>query len=110
MKFFISEAKDAVEAESVYEGIRKFHTEQVGASLSARRMYSVHGTHNRKRFTATVGQTFERLHEPVIAILLDDFVATGEIRQISHDTAIRCADQRTLARFDSIEDFDPPTP
>jgi hypothetical protein len=36
-KFFIPDAKDAAEAESVYEGIRKFHIEQMGASLSARR-------------------------------------------------------------------------
>jgi hypothetical protein len=44
-KFFIPDAKDAAEAESVYEGIRKFHIEQMGASLSARRIYSVRGTH-----------------------------------------------------------------
>jgi hypothetical protein len=72
MRFFIPEAKDAAEAERVYEGIRKFHTEEMGASLNARRIYSVHGTHNGKRFTATVGQPFERLREMVIAILLDD--------------------------------------
>jgi hypothetical protein len=72
MKFFIPDAKDAAEAESVYEGIRKFNSEQIGASLSARRIYSVHGTHNSKRFTATVGQSFERLGEVVIAILLDE--------------------------------------
>jgi hypothetical protein len=69
-KFFIPDA--AAEAESVYEGIRKFNIEQMGASLSARRIYSVRGTHESKRFTATVGQTFERLREPVIAILFDD--------------------------------------
>jgi hypothetical protein len=72
MKFFIPDAKDDAEAEGVYEGIRKFHTEQMGASLSARRIYSVNGTHDGKRFTASVGRTFERLGEMVIAILLDD--------------------------------------
>jgi hypothetical protein len=59
MKFFIPKAKDAA-AESVYEGIRKFNAEQMGASLSARRIYSVHGKHDGKRFTATVGETFEK--------------------------------------------------
>jgi hypothetical protein len=72
MKFFLPVAKDAAEAERVYEGIRKFHTEQMGASLSARRIYSLRGTHNGKRFTATVGQPFESLGEVVIAILLDE--------------------------------------
>ena len=42
-KFFIPDAKDAAEAESVYEGILKFHIEQMGASLGARRIYSVRG-------------------------------------------------------------------
>lgn len=72
MKFFIPKAKDAADAESVYEGIRKFNAEQMGASLSARRIYSVHGKHDGKPFAATVGETFERLGEPVIAILLDE--------------------------------------
>ena len=72
MKFFIPEAKDAAEAEAVYEGLRKFNAEQMSATLSARRIYSVRGTHNAKRFTATVGQSFERLQEPVIAILFDE--------------------------------------
>jgi Transposase DDE domain group 1 len=39
-KFFIPDAKDAAEAESVYEGIRKFHIEQMGASLCARAQVS----------------------------------------------------------------------
>src|SRR2546429_3226226 len=72
MKFFIPEVKDAAEAERVYEGIRKFQTEQMQTSVSARRIYSLRGTHDGKRFTATVGQTFERLGEVVIAILLDE--------------------------------------
>jgi hypothetical protein len=72
MKFLIPEAKDVAQAQSVYEGIRKFNAEQMAASLSARRIYSVRGTHDGKRFTATVGQTFESLGELVIAILLDE--------------------------------------
>jgi hypothetical protein len=52
--------------------MRKSHTQQMGASLSTRRIYSVHGKHDGKRFTATVGQPFERLGEVVIAILFDE--------------------------------------
>lgn len=71
MKFFLPAAKDAAEAESAYEGIRKFNAEQMGATLSPRRIYSVSGVHDGKPFSATVGQTFERLGETVVAILLD---------------------------------------
>ena len=71
MKFFITDAKDAAQAEDVYQGIRKFHTQEMGAELSPRRIYKLAGTHDSKRFTATVGETFERLGEKVIAILLD---------------------------------------
>ncbi|HEV3036473.1 MAG TPA: hypothetical protein VHA33_01550 [Candidatus Angelobacter sp.] len=71
MKFFVFAAKDAAQAEEVYEGIRKFNAEQMGATLSPRRIYSVSGVHDGKPFTATVGQEFERLREVVVAILLD---------------------------------------
>jgi hypothetical protein len=71
MKFFLPAAKDEAEAETLYEGIRKFNAEQMGATLSPRRIYSVDGRHDGKDFTATVGRPFERLGEPVIAILLD---------------------------------------
>src|SRR5260370_21461588 len=71
MKFFIHDAKDAAKAEKVYEGIRKFNTTEMKATLSPRRIYHVAGVHDGKAFTATVGETFERLGEVVIAILLD---------------------------------------
>jgi hypothetical protein len=72
MKFFVPEVENAAQAERVYEAIRKFHIEQLDASLSARRIYRVRGTHNGKRFAATVGEPFEVLREVVIAILLDE--------------------------------------
>ncbi|HJX85022.1 MAG TPA: hypothetical protein VJ723_11815 [Candidatus Angelobacter sp.] len=71
MKFFVPAAKDAAQAEEVYEGIRKFNIEQMGATLSPRRIYHVAGVHDGKPFTATVGEPFERLREVVVAILLD---------------------------------------
>jgi hypothetical protein len=71
MKFFVPAAKDAAQAEEVYEGIRKFNSEQMGATLSLRRIYRVVGVHDGKPFTATVGEPFERLREVVVVILLD---------------------------------------
>jgi hypothetical protein len=71
MKFFIPAAKDAAQAEEVYEGIRKFNSEQMGTTLSPRRIYYLSGVHDGKPFTATVGEMFERLREVVVAILLD---------------------------------------
>lgn len=71
MKFFIPAAKDAAQAEEVYASIRKFNSEQMGATLSPRRIYRLSGVHNGKPFTATVGEPFESLRQVVVAILLD---------------------------------------
>jgi len=71
MKFFVPAAKNAAQADEVYEGIRKFNSEQMGATLSHRRIYRLAGVHDGKPFTPTVGEQFERLQEAVVAILLD---------------------------------------
>jgi len=71
VKFFIPAAKDDANAEVIYNGVRKFITEQMGATLSPERIYRVTGVHDRVPFTATVGERFERLGEVVVAILLD---------------------------------------
>lgn len=69
MKFFIPGAKDAGQAEEVYESVRKFNSGQMQATLSPRRIYRVGGVHDGKAFMAAVGEKFERLGEEVIAIL-----------------------------------------
>lgn len=51
MKFFIPGIDDEVNAEKMYGAICKFNTEQMGATLSPRRIYSVTGRHNGKDFT-----------------------------------------------------------
>lgn len=71
MKFFVPAARDDAQAEEVYESIRKFNGEQMGAKLSHRRIYRLSGVHDGTPFTATVGEIFERLREVVVAILLD---------------------------------------
>jgi len=91
MKFFVPAAKDAAQAEEVYEGIRKFNSEQMGATLSPRRIYHVAGVHDGKPFTATVGEQFERLREVVIAILLDT----------SRDLYFICTPSRGVLRGES---------
>jgi hypothetical protein len=71
MKFFLPAAKDVATAEENYEAIRQFNAKNMDATISPRRIYSVSGVHDGKPFTATVGKIFERLAEPVVAILLD---------------------------------------
>lgn len=110
MKFFVPAAKDAAQAEEVYEGIRKFNAKEMGASLSPRRIYSIGGTHNSKRFVATVGEPFESLGEPVIAILLDTsrncyFICTpnrGVLRGVPYLSGSN--------EIDSVEDFEATEP
>jgi hypothetical protein len=70
-KFFIPSAKEAADAEKLYDATRRFNTEQMGATLSPQRIYRVSGVHDGKPFTATVSERFERLGEVVVAILLD---------------------------------------
>lgn len=107
MKFFLPAASDAKEAEEAYEGIRKFNAEQMSATLSPRRIYSVSGVHDGKQFMATVGQKFERLGEMVVAILLDT----------SRDLYFICTPNRGVIRGEpylsgsheirGVEDFEP---
>src|ERR1700722_18775470 len=70
MKFFIPVSKTA-DPERVYNAIRTFNAEQLPATLSPRRIYSVKGVHNGEPFTARVGDPFESPPEDVLAILLD---------------------------------------
>jgi len=88
MKFFVPAAKDATQAEEVYEGICKFNSEQMWATISPRRIYRVTGVHDGKPFTATVGEQFERLRELVVAILLDT----------SRDVYLICTPNRGVIR------------
>jgi hypothetical protein len=106
MKFFLPAAKDAVQAEQAYEGIRKFNAEQMGATLSPRRIYKVGGVHNGKRFEATVGQPFESFGEPVIAILLDTSRNCYFICTPNHGVLRGMAYLSGSNEMDSVEDFE----
>ena len=69
MKFFIPAAKDKETESSVYEGIKKHAKDIVGWDIEERRIYRIKYEHGGKRYVATVGETDERVREPVIAIL-----------------------------------------
>ena len=109
MKFFIPAASDDAEAESDYEAIRKFNSEQMGATISPQRIYKLSGVHDGKIFTATIGEVFERLGEVVVAIILDT----------KRDCYLICTENRGVARgipylsggneIKSIEYFDDST-
>jgi hypothetical protein len=71
MEFFIPYAKDAEQQTEVYEGIRKFVSESMGADLSPRRIFSLTYRHEGKNYHAEVGQTHSLNGEPVIAILYE---------------------------------------
>jgi hypothetical protein len=106
MKFFIPSAKDSAQVNEVYEGTRKFVGQQMAATLSPRKIYRLEFVHEGKACTATVGETFERLHEPVIAILFD----------ASRNLYLICTPNRGVLRGEpylagsseirSVEDFD----
>ena len=110
MKFFVPAAKDAAQAEEIYEAARKFNAETMDARLSPRRIFKVSGVHNGKRFEATVGKPFEELGEPVIAILLDTkrncyFICTpnrGVLRGMPYLSGSN--------EIDSVEDFEATEP
>jgi len=71
MRFFIPRASDATQTEQVYQATRKFMGDQMGATLSDRRVCRIQGVHNGEEFKAEVGKRFESPGEDVIAILFD---------------------------------------
>jgi len=107
MKFFIPGAKDAAQGEEVYEGIRKFNSEEQGARLSPRRIYRVRGIHNSKPFTATVGEPFERPPETVIAILLDELRTLYFICTYNRGVAQGMPYLSGSNEITEVEDFEP---
>ena len=106
MKFFLPHAKDEAEAESVYDGIKKFLLQELGADCSPRRVRLLEYVHEGKTYRAEVGQDHSLNKEPVIAILYEP------MRRLYHV----CTPNRGVIRGGSIlvgessvhhvEDFD----
>lgn len=69
MKFFVPAARDAAEAESVFEAIQKFND----APRQARRIAALAWLHNGKQYSCEVGAEAPTYYgtgaEPVVAIL-----------------------------------------
>jgi hypothetical protein len=72
MKFFIPFAKDKEQEQDVYEGIRKFLSQELGAVLTDRKIFSLRYHHDGKSYYAEVGKNHALNGEPVIAILYED--------------------------------------
>lgn len=71
MEFFIPFSKDKQQEQKSYAGIKKFVSEQMGAKLSERRVFSLQYTHKGRQRRAEVGKDDLLQREPVIAILYD---------------------------------------
>lgn len=107
MKFFIPFAKDKDQAVEVYQGIRQFLGEELGANFSDRRIRWLRYLDDGKEYEAEVAQSSPINGEPVIAILYEPG------RQLYHV----CTPTRGVARGISIlvgthevrgfDDFDP---
>jgi hypothetical protein len=70
MKFFIPHAENEAQAEEVYAGIKRIVLkETLNETIKERRIYSIRFRHDGVNYVATVGDIFERLGEPVIALL-----------------------------------------
>ncbi len=70
MRFFIPDAKDEVEAESLYQAIRGFVAREMHEEPTDRRIYSITHVHDGVRHVATVGERFDLLmNETVVAIM-----------------------------------------
>jgi hypothetical protein len=92
MKFFIPAAKDKEQEQNVYQGIRKFLSEELGAVFTDRKVFSLRYRHDGKDYYAEVGKTHSLNGEPVIAILYE------ELRKLYHV----CTTNRGVLRGGSI--------
>ena len=71
MEFFIPQVDDAEQQRSLYEGIRSFVSDKMGAHLSPRKLFSLTYRHDENAYHAEVGQPHALNGEPVLAILYE---------------------------------------
>ena len=69
MRFFVPITKDEVEAEAVWEAIRRFAEDNLGWEISERRIFSIAYQHHGQAYYVEVGKPDPRVKEPVLAIL-----------------------------------------
>lgn len=107
MKFFIPAAEDKDQEKKVYDSIKKFLREQLGANFDERKIFRLKYIHDGNEYYAEVGEIHSLNKEPVIAILYEP------ARKLYHV----CTTNRGVVRGGSIlvgegsvrflEDFDP---
>ena len=71
MKFFIPAASGPEQTASIYESIKQFLGEELGAVFADRKVHRLGWMHDGKAYTAEVGQETSVNREPVIAILFE---------------------------------------
>lgn len=71
MKFFIPAAKNEQQEEQVYNSVKRFLGEQLGAQFSNRKIASLRYRHDGNTYHAEVGEIHGLNNEPVIAILFE---------------------------------------
>ena len=69
MKFFIPKAKDDVQAQEVWDAVKKFAEENLGWDVSDRRIFSIAYQKRGNDYYVEVGKPNPRNGEIVIAIL-----------------------------------------
>lgn len=71
MKFFIPAAKDKDQEDRVYNSIKQFLKDELGANMSERKIFSLSYKHNGNNYYAEVGKNDEIEKDVVIAILYE---------------------------------------
>jgi hypothetical protein len=69
MKFYIPYTKNSKEAEDIFESVKKFAVQQMGWTVSDRRIKSIQYNHDGKDFIAEIGKKEDRTGEEVLVIL-----------------------------------------
>ena len=69
MKFFIPAAEDEKQKQSVYNAIKQFLGEELGAKFDDRKIFKLQYIHDGKQYYAEVGKIDQVNGEHIIAIL-----------------------------------------
>ncbi len=72
MQFFVPHARNAQDAQQVYDATKAFAKQTIGATASSRKIQRIDYIHKGMRYTAEVGQVEPRTGEEVLVILETD--------------------------------------
>ncbi|HET8669686.1 MAG TPA: hypothetical protein VFM05_03380 [Candidatus Saccharimonadales bacterium] len=106
MEFFIPAAKDAEQEQHVYDGIKKFLSEELGAVFSNRKVFSLTYVHEGKDYYAEVGKPHALNGETVVAILYEPARGLYHVCTLSRGVARGMSILVGLNDVRSATDFD----